>query len=285
MPTTRGRTDQPRSHTDLPHTRPATADRGHSRARPNRHVALIDQMAAEWHFAGRTPSSVRALRAVAARDPELGRLVLGTRSELAPCRTPFDLVAHMRQAKGRTEREAAAHLVRVLLREAGADPFVARMLVQALVPGLVGVASALRWGRGGEWQDGGEFFAELVSTTWVVLSEWSGQDRPYAVLDLLSAIRCRLRRQLFRAKELQARSAGTPLAGLDEQPAPLESDLDRLSVLLLELHRDGMRTDDVQVLYAQHVLGYSIAELSAMTGRDRRALYTRRDRGRERVSA
>jgi len=285
MPTTRSRTDQPRSPTDQARTHLATTDPGRSPARTNRHVALIDQMAAEWHFAGRTRSSVRALRAVAARDAELGRLVIGTRSEPAPCRTPFDLVAHMRRAKGRTEREAAAHLVRVLLREADADPFVCRMLVQALVPGLVGVASALRWGRGGEWQDGGEFFAELVSTTWVVLSEWSGQDRPYAVLDLLSAIRCRLRRQLFRAKELQARSAAAPLAGLDEQPAPLESDLDRLSVLLLELHRDGMRTDDVQVLYAQHVLGYSIAELSVMTGRDRRALYARRDRGRERVSA
>ena len=59
----------------------------------------------------------------------------------------------------------------------------------------------------------------------------------------------------------------------------------RAAALLLELHREGMRTEDVQVLYAQHVLGYSIAELSAMTGRDRRALYARRDRGRERLSA
>ena len=266
-------------------TRTPGADPGRTRARPSRHVALIEQMAAEWHSAGRAATSVRALRAVAARDAELGRLVIGSGAEPPPCPTPFDVVAHMRRAKGRAEREAAAHLVRVLLREADADPFVCRMLVQALVPGLVGVAAALRWGQGGEWQDRGEFFAELVSTAWVVLSEWSGQDRPYAVLDLLSAIRYRLRRQLFRAKDLQVRSGRGPALGLDEQPAPPESDLDRAAALLLELHREGMRTEDVQVLYAQHVLGYSIAELSAMTGRDRRALYARRDRGRERLSA
>ena len=46
-----------------------------------------------------------------------------------------------------------------------------------------------------------------------------------------------------------------------------------------------MRSDEVQVLYAHHVLGYSIAELAALTGRDRRALYARRDRGQRRLCA
>ena len=119
------------------------------------------------------------------------------------------------------QREEAARLVRVLLREADADPFICRMLVQALVPGLVTVAGKLQWGRGGEWQDGEEFFGELLATTWLVLQEWSGQDRPYAVLDLLSAIRCRLRRQLFRSKDLDTRSApfGPDLADADHRGA------------------------------------------------------------------
>ena len=238
-------------------------------------------MAAEWHSAGRAPAAVRALQRVAGRDPELARMVIGTDDQPPPCPTPYDVVAHMRRASGRTERELAAHLVRVLLREA-ADPFVGRMLVQALVPGLVGVAVKLRWGRDGDWRDGSEFFGELVSTAWIVIADWAGQDRPYAVLDLLSAIRCRLRRQLFRAKELRVRAAPVEPP---ERPAAPESDLDRLAALLLQAHQDGMRTDDVQVLYAQHVLGYSIAELAASTGRDRRALYARRDRGRERLSA
>ena len=193
----RGGSDRGSARTTLPAMPTATS---------KQRVALIDQMAAEWRSIGRSRPAVRALRDVAGRDPGLALLVLGPDrpSGPPPCPTPCDLVDHMRRASGRVQREEAARLVRVLLREADADPFICRMLVQALVPGLVTVAGKLQWGRGGDWQDGEEFFGELLSTTWFVLQEWSGQDRPYAVLDLLSAIRCRLRRQLFRSKDLAA---------------------------------------------------------------------------------
>jgi DNA-directed RNA polymerase specialized sigma24 family protein len=247
-------------------------------------VALIDRMAVEWQSIGRAPAATRALREVARRDAGLSRLVLGAPDQPPACPTPFDVVDHMRRAAGRTQREEAARLVRVLLREAGADPFISRMLVQALLPGLVTVAGRLRWGQGGDWHDGEEFFGELLSTTWLVLQEWAGQDRPYAVLDLLSAVRCRLRRQLFRAKDLDGRSV--PLdAEAAGRPSRSETDLEELARILVDLRRDGMRPDEVQVLYALHVLGYSIAELAALTGRDRRALYARRDRGRRRLCA
>jgi DNA-directed RNA polymerase specialized sigma24 family protein len=250
-------------------------------------VAFIDQMAADWEALGRSPAAIAPLREVAGRDPGLSRLVLGNDGVPPPCPTPCDLVEHMRRATGRSQREEAAHLVRVLLREADTDPFLCRMLVQALVPGLVTVAGKLQWGRGGDWQDGEEFFGELLSTTWVVLQEWSGQDRPYAVLDLLSAVRCRLRRQLFRSKELGDRSV--PLGGDIPDPASrharTETDLEELARILIDLHHEGMRPEEVQVLYAHHVLGYSMAELAAMTGRDRRALYARRDRGQRRLCA
>ncbi len=247
----------------------------------NRRLALLDQMAAEWHSVGRSPGAVRALRRVARGDDVLARLVLGT-GEPPPCPTPYDVVEHMRRACGRAQREEAARLVRVLLREA-ADPFVGRMLVQALVPGLVAVAAKLQWGRGGDWRHGDDFFGELLSTTWVVVQEWAGQDRPYAVLDLLSAIRCRLRRQLFRAKDLGAQTV--PLGADGTRAARTETDLEELARALIGLQGDGVRTDDLQVLYAHYVLGYSIAELSVLTGRDRRALYARRDRGRRRLCA
>ena len=191
----------------------------------------------------------------------------------------------MRRASGRAQREEAARLVRVLLREAGSDPFVSRMLVQVLLPGLVAVAGKLRWGQGGDWRDGEEFFGELLSTAWLILQEWAGQDRPYAVLDLLSAIRCRLRRQLFRAKDQGGRSAPLESGSATELSAGSETDLEELARILIDLHRDGMGDDEVQVLYAHHVLGYSIAELAALTGRDRRVLYARRDRGHRRLCA
>ena len=46
-----------------------------------------------------------------------------------------------------------------------------------------------------------------------------------------------------------------------------------------------MRAEEVEVLYAHHVLGYSIAELAVVTGRNRRLLYARRDRGQRRLCA
>ena len=248
------------------------------------HTDLIDHMNAEWQSIGRSPGAVRALDRVARRDPAMARLVLGTPRQPAPCATPLALVEHMRRASGRRQREDAARLIRVLLREAGSDPFIERMLVQALIPGLISVASVLQWGVGGEWCDGDEFFAELISTTWLVVHEWAGQDRAYAVLDLLSAIRCRLRRHLLRSKELGNRLLSFEAAGHDRD-ARNETDLEELARILINLHSEGMDHEEVQLLYAQHVLGYTIAELAATTGRERRALYTRRDRGQRRLCA
>jgi DNA-directed RNA polymerase specialized sigma24 family protein len=222
---------------------------------------------------------------VARRDPGLAHLVHGTSTAPPVCPTPFDLVEHLRRARGRAQREEAARLVRVLLREARCDPFIGRLLVQALVPGLVTLAGKLQWGKGGDWRDATEFFSDVLATTWLVLQEWSGQDRPYAVLDLLSAIRCRLRRQLLRAKDLGQLSTTLETDHAVARECRPETDLEELARLLIDMRREGMRTDEVEVLYAQHVLGFSIAELAAVTGRDRRVLYARRDRGLRRLCA
>jgi hypothetical protein len=248
------------------------------------HTDLIDHMTAEWQSIGRSPGAIRALAGVARRDPGLAQLVLGTSRHPASCPTPLDLVEHMRRSSGRRQREDAARLIRVLLREAGSDPFIGRMLVQALLPGLISVASMLQWGLGGDWCDGEEFFAELIATTWLVVQEWTGQDRAYAVLDLLSAIRCRLRRQLLRSKDMRTRHLPLESVGYDRD-VRVETDLEELARILINLHSEGMDHEEVQLLYAQHVLGYTIAELASTTGRERRALYTRRDRGQRRLCA
>lgn len=247
-------------------------------------AVVIDHMEAEWRSIGRSGHGARSLQDVARRDEYLARLVLGCGAEPPICPTPFDLVEHMRRAQGNVERNEAARLVSVLLREGGCDPFITRMLVQVLLPGLVTVAGKLRWGRGGEWEDGDEFFVELVTTSWLVVQEWAGQDRPYAVLDLLSAIRCRMRRQLFRFKDLSRRTVPL-LSDTFERSARDVTDLDELARILVDLRREGIREEDAQVLYTHHVMGYSMAELAQLTGRDRRVLYARRDRGRRRMYA
>ncbi len=258
------------------------------RPRPRARTAVIDQMDIEWRSVGRTRCAVRALHEVARRDPGLGRLVFGDGGgdgRPALCPTPFDLVTHMRRASGRVQREEAARLVRVLLREAGTDPFIPRLLVQALVPGLISLAGKLRWGQGGDWQDGEEFFCELLATTWSVIGEWAGQDRPYAVRDLLSAIRCRARRQLFRAKELASRVMAMGDEDVMDRGTTAQTLLDELARAVIDERGQGMPLDEAQVLYGHNVLGYSIAELAALTGRDRRGLYTRRNRARSRLCA
>lgn len=257
--------------------------------RSGRRTVVIDQMEIEWRSIGHTRYAVRALREVAGRDPGLGRLVLGDGGRggdgSAACPTPGDLVVHLRRATGRRQREEAARLIRVLLREAGADPFIPRLLVQALLPGLINVAGKLRWGQGGDWQDGEEFFCELLATTWCVIGEWAGQDRPYAVRDLLSAIRCRVRRQLFRSKELASRVQAIGAEEVMDRGTTAETVLDELARAVIDERGQGMPLDEAQVLYGHNVLGYSIAELAALTGRDRRALYTRRNRARRRLCA
>jgi hypothetical protein len=249
-------------------------------------IVPIAQLNSEWSTLGRSGAAVRALHLLAEHDEQLALLVHGgTSPGPAPCPTPYDLIAHMREASGKRAREDAAQVVRVMLREAPIDPLVIRFLIQALVPGLLTVAKRLRWGQGGDWEDGSAFFSEALSTTWTVLTEWSGQDRPYAVLDLLSAIRCRLRRQLFRARDLRQQLVPFTPDVTDAKVTLTETDLEILTRTLIDLRRDGRRDEDVEVLYAHHVLGFSIAELAAVTGRDRRSLYARRDRGQRRLCA
>jgi hypothetical protein len=237
-------------------------------------VHLIDQMNAEWRSVGRSPAAVASLRAAAGRDATLGRLVVGSGGGPPPCPTPFDMVEHLRHASGRASRDEAARVFGLLLRQSAGDEMMGRLLVQLLLPGLVSVARRLQWGRGGAWRDREEFFGELVTTSWLVVTEWGGQDRAYAVLDLLSAIRCRMRRQLLHATEKGKEMEALRLLanGMDEQAAGRESALERLSRLLLDLHHGGLGRAETQELYARVVLGYSLGEIAAITGKPGRAV-------------
>ncbi len=63
------------------------------------HVALIDQMAAEWQSIGRCSLAVGAMEQVAPNDEVFGRLVLGRDGRPAPCPTPFDVLLYMHRAR------------------------------------------------------------------------------------------------------------------------------------------------------------------------------------------
>lgn len=162
----------------------------------------LDQLHAEWTVVSRSRASREAVRMLCNQDPAVASL---TRRE---CGDLGDLVEALRRRSGAASREQAAHAVRAMLRLAPRHPLVARAVLQSLVPGLVNVARGLSWGAGGDWLGGGQFLSDVIATAWEVITDWSGQDRPYAVLDLLSAIRCRLRRQL--AAQMTARERAVP---------------------------------------------------------------------------
>lgn len=232
----------------------------------------IEGLTNEWPIVGRGPGPADALEA----------LRLNGVAVPAGCDDLYDLVEAMRRDSGRTTTLESAALVAGMLRESN-SPLVARALVQALIPGMLGVAGKLRWGQSGEWSTRDDFVVDLVSTTWEVITEWAGDDRPYAVRDLLSAVRCRLRRRMVGAWEDGRRL--TDRAHELDQVGTLcsEPDIDHLARVMVRPSR--LDTVDLEVVYAVRVLGYSIKDVAHMMGMDRRGLTRRLDRASERLAA
>lgn len=232
-------------------------------------------MNAEWSWIGRCQDSRAALAALSVAEPVVAALGAQDLAELVDC---------LRQARDPEGRDHAACLVRAMLRSSGAHPLVPRALLQALLPGLVNVARRLAWGTGGEWGDGGAFFADVVATSWEVIVMWEGEDRPYAVLDVLSAVRCRLRRQVERHRAGVGRvTLGFGGEEATEVPVPAAGlDLELLARTLDDLSGRGLDPGDAAVVYGRRVLGLTLSELSRVSGRSRRQLSTRHHRA-ERV--
>jgi DNA-directed RNA polymerase specialized sigma24 family protein len=233
-------------------------------------VRPIDQLTAEWAVTGSTAEARKAIEALSRAEPlvdAIGAYDLG------------QLVTALRAADAPTSRAHSAQLLRAMLRSQSVHPLIPRAILQALLPGLVSVARRLSWGSGGDWTDGGAFFADILATAWEVITAWSGDDRQYAVLDLLSAVRCRVRRQLIRDRTARSALPAVDLESTVTQHAgPGSTALDDLARLLDEPRGNGLDPTDAAVMYATRVLGLSLAELARMSGRSRRHLAARRQR-------
>ena len=243
----------------------------------------MDQLDRDWDAMRRSAASQLAARRLAAAEPTVAA---------TGARDLGELVASLRAGAGQrsgalVDRDRPALVLRAMLRSQGVHTLVPRAILQAILPGLVSVARRLAWGAGGEWEDGGVFFVDCVTTAWEVIVEWAGDDRDYAVLDLLSAVRCRLRRQLLRHRALGERLAG----GVDASDASAvtwrqgDTDLDELARAIDDVRGRGLDAADAAVLYAHRVLGYSMTELATITGRSRRHLGARRDRAARALTA
>ncbi len=229
-------------------------------------------------MSSRTTEARRALSLLAEAEADVA--ALGVR-DLA------ELVAALRQPGSVAGRASAARVLQAMLRSQSVHPLVPRAILQALLPGLVSVARRLSWGSGGEWEGGGAFFADVLATAWEVIVSWAGEDRDYAVLDLLSAIRCRVRRQLVKHRSTAATLVLDP--DLDERGDLARGSgttaLDDLARAIEDLTGRGLDRADAAVLYGHRVLGFSMAELAGITGEPRRRLDGRRHRAEQEFCA
>ena len=233
-------------------------------------VRPIDQLAIDWQASSRGGQSKQAYELLAAVEPDVASV---TANDL------HDLVRKLREAIGSPSGSWAPKVLQAMLRTQSVHPLVSRAVLQALLPGLVTVARRLSWGSGGNWADGGAFFGDLTTTAWEVITEWSGQDRAYALLDLLSAIRCRMRRQMLSGRGVREIAIGVELERHLNSAISIEAtDLELLARAIDDSSGNELESIDAAVLYGVRVLGLSMTELAKLTGRSRRYLADRRAR-------
>jgi hypothetical protein len=208
---------------------------------------LLTQLRQEWVGLGRTRESQRAGTAFALRHCDLA---------LAGVKDLADVVGALEARSGRSVEQRAA-IVAALLQDAG-QPMIHRALLQTLLPGVVSVARQLQFGRG-IIDEPGETMSQAITTLSELISDWSGELRPYAAPDLLSALRGRLRRWLLKEKQLRS---STPSGGLPDAPAAEEYPI--LTRLAQQLSGPNERL--ARLCYARVFEERSFAELAATDG-------------------
>jgi hypothetical protein len=205
---------------------------------------VLTALREEWTRLGRTSSARDALTRLRAHD---GDVVPAWVVDLA------GLVAAL-EPRGGLEPVERAYVVRALLA-ASDDPVLRRCLLQTLLPGIIAVARALRFGDGVA-DDPRTFLAEALTEAVELLCDWAGQRRDYAAGDLLAALRCRLRRRLLADKSRRSELVVVPERASGDDGALVR----RLAVAA------AAGVTDVDLLYARCVLGHGAQELAAATG-------------------
>jgi hypothetical protein len=180
---------------------------------------LQSAMDEAWRFEGRTPTARASMERFAAKYAELNMV-----ATIDLC----DLVQSLGRG-GLRPREEKWEIINKMLVEA-ADKKIAAALVQTLLPGLVNECASLKWGQGVP-EAPEQMLAVTVAKATDIVDRWAGEQRQYALPDLLSAARSGVRRWLL--KEKQATSAVslddptlqrlTPLPSTDRLATRLES--------------------------------------------------------------
>jgi hypothetical protein len=222
----------------------------------------IRQLRNEWRAIGSSRASRTACHRLAVCEPVIARLDVDDLAEL---------VAALSTSSGALSRNEAAEVIAAMLRSATVDVLISRAIIQALIPGILGLARHLD-GTAAPWCDLDTFCGDAISALFEQITTWSGTLRPYAAGDLLSGVRTKLR--TLHASEARHRTRRLDTSdGLDTLPGSIgPSGEELLAGSIIEATGDGLAANDAAILYATRVLGLPLSEVAELTGTSVRCL-------------
>lgn len=233
----------------------------------------ISSLRREWRTRSTSAAATALLERLTTAEPDLAALGASSLGELFEAlRSPGCRVPRWQ-------------IVSALTRQLDQDDLVALGLLSTFVPGLIRVATRLRWGEGGAWESAEAFGHDLVTEAWSSLVQAAAGAQPFPERYVYDRVRWRLRDQIRAAKRHRRREqlaagygGGSTAAWPDWEDERSLSVLGMLAIALCRIDASSLPRDDVQLLFAHRVLGYSFAELAEQSGAKAAALKYRSHR-------
>ena len=234
---------------------------------------LLRDLQASWSREGESHEARAALQRWA-----------NSRGDLRRYGSPAALV---RACHSRSDPTAQA-LVEAITEEAPTDPWATRTVLQALLPGLAGLARQHYdlVGEGREPFDSiGELDQFLVCTAFERITEIAAEVSKHRLRAILDSTWTRLRSHA--AAHRRERENRVPLSDAPERGAPpARTGAEELATVLIDaVERRLLRPADAGLVYATRVVGHAPADIAATLACDRDSLVRRRHRVEQLLTA
>jgi hypothetical protein len=216
----------------------------------------IRQLRNEWRAIGTARISMTACHRLAECEPVIAHLDVDDLAEL---------VTALSLSSAALSRAEAGAVIAAMLHSATVDPLIPRAIIQALIPGILGLARRID-GTAPPWNDLDAFYGDAMSCLFEQITTWAGTRRPYAAGDLLSGVRTKLRTlQISEARHRTRRLDSSD--GLESLPGSIgPSGEELLATSITGAAGEGLAAGDAAVLYATRVLGLPLVEVAELTG-------------------
>jgi DNA-directed RNA polymerase specialized sigma24 family protein len=224
---------------------------------------LIEQLEAEWPLLAAGALQPR-LRAWAASDPALAGFA-----------TPQQLLRNLRGLRGRPRAEDA--ILAALVRQAQSDPLAARVVLQALLPGLKALAGRIML-EAGERE---ELWSALLAHCWERIRRYPIERRPARIAAnvLLDTLK-KTTRELKRQRHLRDHEGGE--APPDQIAfARLDRDVERL--VQRAIAAAAISSEEAELILRTRIDGSDLHELADEIGVAYHTLKVRRLRAEKRL--